>query len=369
MKTLSIIIPCFNEENTLETCVRNVLEIQDRDLSLDILIVDDASSDKSLSIARALAKKYPEIRVAAHTVNKGKGAALRTGFKMAQGDFTAVQDADLEYNPHDLKKLIQPLVNNEADVVFGSRFLSGEMHRVLYFWHYMGNRFLTFLSNMFTDLNLTDMETCYKVFRTDVIQSVEIEENRFGFEPEITAKIAHLRLRIFETGISYRGRTYEEGKKIGVKDGIRALYCIFKYNASHAPLPVQFLFYTLIGTCTALVNLFLFLFLFSAGFKVYISAPAAFAAAGVLNYFLCIFILFRNGARWNSKTQLKLFSILVACVGVFDTAVTASLLAASFAPWSAKLAATFLCLFLNYWGRRVLIFPEPSSGNWKPQVK
>lgn len=174
----------------------------------------------------------------------GKGAALRTGFKYATGDYVGVQDADLEYDPKDLKRLLKPLVSGEADVVLGSRFRSSESSRVLYFWHYLGNRFLTLLSNMFTDLNLTDMETCYKVFRSDVIKSIDLKEDRFGFEPEVVAKIAQMRIRIFKMGISYRGRTYEEGKKIRIKGGVRALYCIFRYNAHRVPLPIQPLIYS-----------------------------------------------------------------------------------------------------------------------------
>ena len=240
---LSIVVPCFNEEKTLRKCIEKVLEIADETLSLEIIIVDDGSSDQSLIIARELENKYQEIVVLSHKKNQGKGAALRTGIQRVTGDFVAVQDADLEYNPMEFKKLLVPLINDKADVVFGSRFLSAGYHRGLYFWHYQGNRFLTFLSNMFTDLNLTDMETCYKVFKREIIQNIQIKENRFGFEPEIVAKVAHMRLRIFEIGISFYARTYEEGKKIGVKDGIRALYCIFRYNAHFAPIPIQFLIY------------------------------------------------------------------------------------------------------------------------------
>ena len=240
---LSIVVPCYNEEPTIKKCINKVLKIADDRLSLEIIIVDDCSTDHSLLVAHELEKKHPEISLLQHEKNRGKGAALRTGFQKVTGDFVAVQDADLEYEPMDLKKLLIPLVNNDADVVLGSRFLSPEFHRVLYFWHSLGNRFLTFLSNMFTDLNLTDMEACYKVFRRDIIQNIDIKEDRFGFEPEIVAKLAHLRLRIYEIGISYRGRTYEEGKKISVRDGFRALYCIFRYNAHSAPLPIQLLFY------------------------------------------------------------------------------------------------------------------------------
>ena len=365
MSKLSIIIPCYNEETTLELCVEKVLEIQDQDLELEIIIVDDASSDKSIDIANKLDEKYKEIQVFTHSVNQGKGAALRTGFKMATGDVVAVQDADLEYDPFDLKKLVKPILDDQADVVLGSRFISGEMHRVLYFWHYMGNRLLTFLSNAFTDLNLTDMETCYKVFRRDIIQSLEIEENRFGFEPEIVAKIAHLRLRIYEAGISYHGRTYSEGKKIGVKDGLRAFYCIFRYNASHAPLPVQFFFYLFVGGAAAVVNLLIFLSLNNSGVSTFIAAPTAFFIAAAVNYLLCIKLLFRHQVKWKGSTEIILFSVLALSICLFDCTVTNSLLAISFQPWVAKLIATAFGLFLNFAGRRFLIFPDSPSGAWK----
>ena len=226
---LSIIIPCFNEEKTLQECLERVMEITDEHLSLEIIIVDDNSTDRSLSIARELESKFPEISVLHHETNQGKGACLRTGFQKANGDFVTVQDADLENNPMELRKLLVPLINNDADMVIGSRFLSAGSHGSPSLWHYFGNRFLTFLSNIFTGLNLTDMETCYKVFKRETIQNIEIEENRFGVEPELVAKIVDMNLRILEIGISYHGRTYKEGKKIGLKDGLRAIYCIIHY--------------------------------------------------------------------------------------------------------------------------------------------
>ncbi len=265
------------------------------------------------------------------------------------------------------KKTAQPLRNNEADVVLGSRFLSYGAHRVLYYWHYLGNKFLTFLSNMFTDLNLTDMETGYKVFRKEVFHKIKIKENRFGFEPEIVAKIAQMRLRVYEMGISYYGRTYEEGKKIGAKDGFRALYCIFHYNAHKAPLPIQLIIYILIGTAAALFNLLAFLILYSLGLKVVISAPIAFISAAIINYFLCLAVLFRHKAKWKSSTEVIVYIAVVLAVAVLDLMITKSLLNMNIAPAAAKAVATAITFILNFMGRRFFVFPEPSSGPWQPQ--
>ena len=223
---LSVIIPCFNERETIKDLLDAVKNCGVSDL--EILVIDDFSTDGTREILKNLGDN--SIKVFYHDVNKGKGAALRTGFKNATGEICIVQDADLEYDPREFPLLLEPIIRNKADVVFGSRFQSGRPHRVVYFWHRVGNGVLTLLSNFFTDLNLSDMETCYKAFRTEVIKKIEIKENRFGFEPEITAKISKMNLRIYEVGISYYGRTYDEGKKIGWKDGIRAIYCILKYN-------------------------------------------------------------------------------------------------------------------------------------------
>lgn len=365
---LSIIIPCFNEEKTLRACVEKVREISDDSLSLEIIIVDDRSTDQSLSIALELEKEHPEVTVLRHEKNRGKGAALRTGFKRATGDFVAVQDADLEYNPMELKNLLVPLVKGDAEVVLGSRFLSFGPHRVLYFWHYLGNRFLTLLSNMFTDLNLTDMETCYKVFRRDVIQSIDIQEDRFGFEPEIVAKVADMRLRIYEAGISYHGRTYEEGKKIGVKDGFRALYCILRYNAHRAPIVAQFLLYLFIGGAAALVNFSMFLSLYYAGCAMRLSALLAFASAACVNYFLCVWLLFRHKARWSSAGEVLIYFLLTGMIGLMDLETTVFFHDLGASPPASKLLAIALGLVLNYLGRRYLVFPEPPRGPWKPQL-
>jgi glycosyltransferase involved in cell wall biosynthesis len=224
---LSVIIPCYNERNTIQKVIDAVLSSPVR--NAQIIVVDDCSTDGTREILEREIKPHVPA-VIYHDRNRGKGAALRTGIAAATGDFVIIQDADLEYDPQEYPLLLEPLIQNKADVVYGSRFMGGRPHRVVFYWHSVGNRILTTLSNMFTNINLTDMETCYKAFRREVIQSISIEEDRFGFEPEITAKIAKQGSRIYEVGISYYGRTYVEGKKIGWKDGFRAIYCIFKYN-------------------------------------------------------------------------------------------------------------------------------------------
>lgn len=224
---LSVVIPCYNEEKTLAEILAAVHACPFDDL--EVIVVDDCSTDGSRKLLETALKSQVDVLLT-HEKNMGKGAALRTGFQAATGDVVIVQDADLEYDPQDFQKLAKPIIDGKADVVYGSRFAGGESHRVLYYWHSVGNAFLTWLSNMFTNINLTDMETCYKMFRTEIIQSIDLKENRFGFEPEVTAKLARKRARIYEVGISYSGRTYEEGKKIGWKDGVRAIYAILKYN-------------------------------------------------------------------------------------------------------------------------------------------
>ena len=226
-RCLGVVIPVYNEEKTLHLIVEKVLA---RPEVAELVIVNDCSSDGTWQTMQGLAKTDDRIRIFTHEVNQGKGAALRTGFQHVNSDIVIIQDADLEYDPDEYPKLLTPILLGRADVVFGSRFLGAGMHRVLYFWHAVGNQFLTLMSNMFTNLNLTDMETCYKVFRREILKQINIEENRFGFEPEITAKVAKLRVPIYEVSISYYGRTYEEGKKIGWRDGVRAIWCILKYR-------------------------------------------------------------------------------------------------------------------------------------------
>jgi dolichol-phosphate mannosyltransferase len=365
MPKLSIVIPAYNEERSLMRCVERVLTIAEADLELEVLVVDDASTDGTLKHVQEFALQHAQVRVLRHEVNQGKGAALHTGFMQATGDFIAIQDADLEYDPHDLTRLLEPLIAGYADVVIGSRFLSAGAHRVLYFWHAVGNRFLTLLSNMFTDLNLTDMESCYKVFRREVLQQIELKEKRFGFEPEFVAQIARLRLRIYEMGISYAGRTYEEGKKIGVKDGFRALYCIVRYNMPHAPLPIQFLGYLFVGGFCAIVNILLFN-AFLTFTSAWFAAPLAFVLAAALNYWLCILVLFRHRSKWSTWSELGIYGVLVTVVGGGDLLSTMALLRAGFTPWAAKATASGIALGLNYLGRRFLVFPEWRLGPWSP---
>jgi glycosyltransferase involved in cell wall biosynthesis len=223
---VSVVIPAYNEIQTIDEILERVKAVP---FDKEIVVVDDASRDGTRERLREIAATGA-IRLVEHPENRGKGAALRSGFENAKGDVVVVQDADLEYDPNDLSRVIAPIVDGRADVCFGSRFIGGDSHRVLYFWHSVANKILTLLSNMLTNLNLTDMEVCYKAFRREILQQIHIEEDRFGFEPEITAKVARLDARIYEVGISYSGRTYEEGKKIGFSDGVRALWCILKYN-------------------------------------------------------------------------------------------------------------------------------------------
>ncbi len=226
---ISVIVPCFNERNTIRDILKRIVS-SSPELEKEVIVVDDCSTDGTRDSLKELEHQDKGIKIIYHTNNRGKGASLRSGFASATGDIILIQDADLEYDPHDYPKLLKPILDGKADVVYGSRFIGGDSHRVLYFWHSLGNKFLTFLSNALTNLNLTDMEVCYKVFKRDILKKIELKEDRFGFEPEFTAKISRLGLRIYEVGVSYSGRTYKEGKKINWKDGLRAIYVILRYN-------------------------------------------------------------------------------------------------------------------------------------------
>ncbi len=233
-RTLSIVIPAYNEGPTIHNILNRIKAVElIGGIQKEVIIVNDCSKDNTEEAILKYQSENPELPISyyKHEVNQGKGAALHTGIEKAKGDYIIIQDADLEYDPQEYNQLLKPVLDGFADVVYGSRFMGGNPHRILFFWHSLGNAMLTFLSNMFTNLNLTDMETCYKLFKSDIIQDIKLKEKRFGFEPEVTAKIARVpKIRIYEVGISYYGRTYEEGKKIGWKDGFRAIYCILKYN-------------------------------------------------------------------------------------------------------------------------------------------
>ena len=290
----------------------------------------------------------------------GKGAALRTGFLEATGDYVGVQDADMEYDPRDYLTMLQPLLDGKADVVYGSRYLRPDTRRVLYFWHSCMNRFLTFASNMFTDLGITDMETCYKLFRREVIQSIapRLKENRFGFEPEVTTYVAEEKVRVYECAISYNPRTFDEGKKIGWRDGLRALYCIMHYGACNAPVPMQLIIYFFIGAVAALVNLGAFaLILHGTDWGVNCATVISYIISAAANYLLCIAILFRHKARWSTTGELAAYIVTLAIMGGIDWGLTRLLINWLHAPLWGKFLASVVGFFGNYFLRRMLVFP------------
>jgi dolichol-phosphate mannosyltransferase len=358
-KTLSLVMPCYNEEATLQACVKRVLDIATDDVKLELVIVDDCSRDKSYAVAQELARRHPEIRIARHEKNRGKGAALHTGIALTTGDFVGIQDADLEYDPQDFHILLQPILSGRADVVYGSRYLKPDTRRVLYFWHTWMNKTLTFVSNMFTNLDITDMETCYKLFRRELIQAIELKEERFGFEPEVTAKVAQTRCRVYECAISYTPRTADEGKKIKWTDGVHALYCILHYGGPTAPLPIQLLIYFFIGLICALVNIATFSLLMLFGLSLEISIPVSFLVAAALNYILCIAVLFRHNVRWNTAGEFVAYLVTIVSMGVLDYGLTIGLVTLGLAPTLAKAIATFFGFVGNFLLRRFLVFPQP----------
>jgi dolichol-phosphate mannosyltransferase len=359
MDTLSLIIPCYNEEKTLETCISRTLQLSSPDLALQIIIVDDCSTDGSPLIAQALANRHPEIIFLRHVANKGKGAAVRTGIVRATGEFIGIQDADLEYDPMQYLALLKPIRENQADVVFGSRYLHMDGRRVLYFWHTWMNRALTTFSNMLTNLDITDMETCYKLFRREIIQGIRLRENGFGFEPEVTAKVAQTRCRVYECAVSYVPRTSEEGKKVNWKDGLWAFYCILHYGGAAAPLAIQLFMYGLIGAVCALINLSVFIGLLWSGVSLSSATITAFIIAAALNYLLCITFLFEHKARWSARGELLVYLLVVSIMGMLDYIVTVGFTIIGLTAVTSKVAATMTCFFLNFLLRRHLVFPKP----------
>jgi glycosyltransferase involved in cell wall biosynthesis len=363
--TLSLVVPCYNEERTISACIGRILDFAEgKDFSVEIIIVDDASTDGSYKILQEIAEKHREIKIFRHEKNRGKGAALRTGFASVTGDFVGIQDADTEYNPDDYLIMLEPMLDGRADVVYGSRYLRPDTRRVLYFWHTCMNKALTAASNMFTDLDITDMETCYKLFRKEIIQKIapQLKEERFGFEPEITARAAQAGCRVYECAISYNPRTYEEGKKIGWKDGARALYCVFHYGAHTAPLPMIALVYLFIGAASLVVNNACFVALTQAGMALDSAIVASLIASGTFNYFLCVSILFKHKARWNAGAEVFWYALSMTAMGIVDYSVTRLLI--DTVPffnvhWSgAKLIASGIGFIGNFALRKWVVFPN-----------
>lgn len=354
--TVTVVVPCFNERQTLRTSVERLRTIEEETTRLEIHIVDDGSTDGCGQIAEELSREYANVSASLHPKNRGKGAALRTGFKEAKGDIVAVQDADLEYDPRDLKKMIDLVKEDRADVVVGSRFLTGDAHRVLYFWHSVGNRIITFLSNMLTDLNLTDVEACYKVFKHDFLEDIELCEDRFGIEPEIIAKLAEKRPRIYEVGISYSGRTYEEGKKIGVADGFRALHCILRYNAYRAPLFLQLILFLLFGAVGILLNLTVFVFLMNAAVDVPRSIVIAFLVYASYQVACVNPLLFRKRSRWKRAVEPIVHGVGLIAAVILDVSIVATLASLGISLYASKVFAILAALLYLYFWYRFFVY-------------
>jgi glycosyltransferase involved in cell wall biosynthesis len=361
MFTASIIVPCYDEEATLRESVERLLEIADTELALEVIVVDDHSRDTSAKMAEDLGARHSSVKLVSHSRNLGKGAAIRTGFMHATGDVVAIHDADLEYDPGDLRKLIELIRTDKADVVFGSRFLSAGEHRVLYFWHSMGNRFLTFMSNMFTDLNLSDMEACYKVFRRKTIEGIEICENRFGFEPEIVAKVSERHPRIYEIGISYFGRTYEDGKKIGFKDGFRALYCILRYNAYRAPVPLQFAAWIPSAVLAIGSGTLVALGTESAGLEQGWSRLLGFVGFAAILEICSRSIIFLPASRWKGCSEYGLRALVLVLGGTFAHFILEAFSEGATTSWLIKVAALGAAALLQYAGARLAIYSARSG--------
>lgn len=358
---LTLIIPCYNEAATIEQCALRCLELKQHGVDLEILIVDDASKDNSVRIIESLSKLHPEISLYRHQTNMGKGAALRSGFMKASKAYVGIQDADMEYDPLSYLELLRPLENNQADIVYGSRYLKTSPRRVLNFWHSFMNRSLTTFSNLFTNLDITDMETCYKLFRRDVIQKLapQLKENRFGFEPEITCLIARENCRVYELAIDYNPRSYTEGKKIGWKDGVAALYCILHYGAPYSPAPMQFIIYFFIGAFCAVFNIALFAILLAIKLSITPAVIIAFILAALLNYLLCLALLFRHKSRWSAPIEFISYILVVAIMGAADVSMTLGFSWLGFAPVLSKTFSTIIGFFGNFLLRKYIVFSTP----------
>lgn len=368
MKCLNLIMPCYNEERSLEKLIINKIvplrnNLKHEDINLLLTVVDDASTDNSLQIAKKLQKRFSWITILKHSENQGKGAALRTGLTQAQGDFIGIQDADEEYNPADYIKLLQPVLENKADVVYGSRYLKPDTRRVLSFWHTLMNKFLTFCSNMFTGLDITDMETCYKLFTAEAAKELaqKLKENRFGFEPEITSYVAQAKYRVYECAIEYTPRTYDEGKKITYRDGFHALYCILHYGAPYAPLPMQFLLYIFIGSFCAVVNIICFALFLISGFSLFSNIVLSFLIAAAVNYWLCAVLLFKHKAFWNGPMELLMYILTLLIMGFCDYSITWGLISIGTGSMLAKLLSSVICFIGNFVFRKYLVFPIPGK--------
>lgn len=359
---LTLIIPCYNEAATIRQCVDRCMALKDHGVDLELLIVDDCSRDNSVEIIKELQTQYPEITLYRHERNMGKGAALRTGFMGASREYVGIQDADMEYNPLDYLELIKPLANNEADVVYGSRYLKKSPRRVLRFWHSFMNRNLTAFSNLFTNLDITDMETCYKLFRRDAIREFapQLHEDRFGFEPEITCLVGRSGRAMYECAIDYNPRSYDEGKKIGWKDGLAALYCILHYGAPYAPGPIQFLIYFFIGAFCAVANIAGFAILAGLGLPMVAAIVIAFILAALLNYLLCLAILFRHKSRWSGPGEIASYIAVIVIMCVADLAMTLGFTWLGCAPIVSKTLATIIGFVGNFLLRKYLVFSTPA---------
>ena len=379
MLHLSLIIPCYNEETTI-TQVLDTLALLDqkilhgRPIHLELILALDGSTDQSWATAQAWAAQHPMLKIITYTPNRGKGYAIRLGLAQAQGDFIGIQDADLEYDPAQYLKLLTTLIDNNADVVYGSRYLIQDQRRILYFWHSLLNRGLTTLTNMFTNLDLTDMETCFKLFTKDALQKIlpHLQEDRFGIEPEITIQVARQHLKIYECAITYRPRTYEEGKKISWRDGLHALYCILHYGAPCAPLPMQIILYFFIGLTSALANIAIFGLLYKLApphYPMAVLIGSAFVCAAIINYLLCIKILFSHATSKVGRELLR-YAFVVLGMGSIDYLLTLCGHQYCALSWMLSKGLTAPLSFgLNFIFRKYVVFRDDPLPRRTPKAK